>query len=146
MILYHGTDQYNLRSFQSSIPQVRLRRYIKRPSFCTTLSLHEAKLFALRKITIGDFERGDFSHAGVVLIFDGRYLQDDDFDGVQDPRASLRKEEEIAVYTPEKLRLLGYWKYEQEKWIKWVFDPDDGLPTRSAGLRKKSGVTEERSI
>ena len=145
MILYHGTGRENLKSFQSSIPQVGPRRYTKRPSFCATLSLSEAKLFALRKITIGDFQRGDFSRAGVVLIFDGQHLQKGDFDAVVDPRASLRDEKEIAVYVPEKIRLLGYWTYEQERWVKWVFDPDDGLPTRSAGIRKKSGVIEKRS-
>jgi len=118
VILYHGTSYYNLESFLTTAPRVGIRSYTRKPSFCTSRSFREASLFAFRKLSIGDFESRNFDRAGVVLEFDGSRLSNEDYEDTRDPHASLRSEQEVAVFAPKKLELIAFWKFDSVRWIR----------------------------
>lgn len=115
MRLYHGTASYNLESFVTEGPQMRPRHYIGgfKRTFCTSISFNTASVFAFRKTPMSDL-----SKCGIVLEFDGSGLiKDIDFSRCKDPIALL-DEKEVSVLKLEKLKLVAYWKFENNNWNK----------------------------
>lgn len=114
--LYHGTAAYNLDSFVRGGVKLRHRNGFKRPSFCASLSLEEAGLFALRKTPANDLTK-----TGIVLEFEaGRMVEGVDFIHYQD--RVLRDEQEVVIFTPKKLSLVAFYVFTDLGWQRRDFN------------------------
>ena len=105
--VYHGTASYELDSFLSSKPRIRLHRHIQRECFCTSKKLEEAAFFALRKTPANDLNK-----TGIVIEFECKdMVYKKDYERVKDSRA-IRNEREIAVYNTDKMIVIAFWHFE----------------------------------
>lgn len=112
--LFHGTANYNLKSFMDNGALLYPRHYLpkSKKAFCTSISLEEAAVFAFRKTPANDI-----TQVGIVLEFDGSKLTKKDFMKATDNRA-MRKEKEVAVLNSKKLKLVAYHKLMGDEWVR----------------------------
>ena len=104
MRLYHGTARYN--------EQPILEKGARSP-LCTSLDFREAAFFALRKTPMSDL-----SKTGVVIEFSGD-LRERDFARIESRgRGLLRDEQEVRVFTTEKLCVDAVWRWEKGGWSR----------------------------
>lgn len=114
MKLFHGTGNYNLNGFIMNGINLHIRRDYDKPSFCTSLSFKEAAYFAFRKTPIYDVK---FKNCGIVLEFvsDSRIKEGRDFAYYVDTKA-IRNEREVIIFNRRIIKLIAYWKYENDNW------------------------------
>lgn len=118
--IYHGTGSYSLESFLKEGPRKTPRMYLNgKRTFCASLSFDVSAMFAFRKTPAADFLMSKFDNTGIVLEFDASKLTNKDYVMARDSR-SLIDEKEVSVIKPERLKLVAYWRYVNNEWIKNV--------------------------
>lgn len=116
MIVYHGTSAAGADGVRRTKPEKRRRKYTPAPCFCTTSCPLVAQMFATRKTSIEDFQRGLVT--GVVLEFELAGEQGKDFGPARDP-SCMQDEKEVAVYNVNRLRLVAVWRHGKT----WTREP-----------------------
>lgn len=138
MKLFHGTANYNLSGFITSGVNLHVRRDYDKPSFCTSFSFQEAAYFAFRKTPIDDIK---FKNCGIVLEFvtGSRIKEGKDFTYYVDTRA-IRNEREVIIFNRTIIKLIAYWKYENDNWERISLMPKEQNDERSVATEADQGT------
>lgn len=123
MIVYHGTAGTNFDSIQARGLRASVHGHVPKDCACTTTVFKVAAMFALRKTSSADWGKGP-TITGIVLEFDLGGVEGKDWLPVRDPHC-MQDEAEIAVFRPNRLRLVARWVYSSE-WVRHPLERTGG--------------------